>query len=286
MAEIIRAETAGFCMGVDLALRKLDEVVNEYGDVAQICTLGPIIHNPQVLDYYTNKGVLQVNSLKEIPRKSHVLIRAHGVAKKTQKVLEDMDAQIIDATCPKVKKAQMLIAGESNKGRILLLLGERDHPEVSGLLSYASSKAIVFESLSEIHNVNLNQSISYFLAAQTTQNRNEYNSVVQYLRNRIAKDIPVFDTICDTTKQRQEEALRIANKVEIMVVVGGHNSGNTRRLAQVVRQEGISSIHIEQAEELPLQILKNKKKIGLTAGASTPGYIIDSVQQTLQSLDC
>ncbi|MFW6415086.1 MAG: 4-hydroxy-3-methylbut-2-enyl diphosphate reductase [Thermodesulfobacteriota bacterium] len=282
MAGIIRAETAGFCMGVDLALKKLDRVVGK-GE-KKVATLGPIIHNPQVLAYYSQKGVLQVDKVEEVPGDCCVVIRAHGIKKEVEQELLDNGLEIVDATCPKVKKAQLLIREQTEKGKKLLLYGEKDHPEVAGLLSYAANDAQVFQDLQELKQklVQSDQE-EYFMASQTTQNRVEFNECVQYARS-IVQDLPVFDTICDTTRYRQNEVARLAEKVDIMVVVGGRNSGNTRRLVHVVNSMGKECVHVETAEELPLEKFRGCNLLGLTAGASTPKNIIDQVEQELSGL--
>jgi 4-hydroxy-3-methylbut-2-enyl diphosphate reductase len=282
--EIVRAETAGFCMGVDLALRKLDRSVESRPGGGRIYTLGPIIHNPQVLAHYAEKGVAQAREVEEIPDASLVLIRAHGVPLELQRKLEARRLDVVDATCPKVKKAQTLIAGQSAQGRRLLLFGDKSHPEVQGLLSYAGDNAAVFESLEELMHLRLDSGRDHFAAAQTTQHRTEFNLVVQELRKRLGPGMPAFDTICDTTRKRQEEALRIAAEVELMVVVGGADSGNTQRLARVVADQGVESVHVESDEDLPLQRFRGRKRVGLTAGASTPSWIIDAVERRLRSL--
>ncbi len=281
MPKIIRGEKAGFCMGVDLALQKLEKVVKEING-KKLYTLGPIIHNPQVLGFYEQQGVIQADENTCFEPGANVVIRAHGIPKGVQDRLEESGVIIIDATCPKVKKAQKLIEKQTSQGKTLLLLGERHHPEVKGLLSYANSEAKVFENLAELKNFSLTPDHKYFLAAQTTQNRNEFNAIVSYL-NGFKMSIPVFDTICDTTRERQQEAIEMSKHVQVMVVVGGYKSGNTRRLAQVIRSHGVESIHVEQADELPLPYLLNKEVIGLTAGASTPKSVIDEVERTLAS---
>jgi 4-hydroxy-3-methylbut-2-enyl diphosphate reductase len=285
MKEVLRASKAGFCMGVDLALRKLDRVLSTKGGMEEICTLGPIIHNPQVLAEYAAKGVQQVERSGDVPQDSRVVIRAHGVPRDIQEDLQSRGVEIVDATCPKVKKAQLLIAEQTASGRRLLLLGERHHPEVDGLLSYALHNPIVFERLEELRQIELDPEVPSFLAAQTTQSRSEFNAVVAYVQSRLGQDVPVFDTICDTTRERQEEALNIARQVEVVVVVGGYNSGNTRRLVQVVQTQGVESVHVEHEDELPVELLRHKTCIGLTAGASTPKERIDQVQQILENLD-
>jgi len=271
-------------MGVDLALRKLDQLLAEGRLDVPIYTFGPIIHNPQVLDAYATRGVKRTEDPASIPPGSIVLIRAHGVPKGVYEKLETRGVVIADATCPKVKKAQKLIARHADQGRILLLYGEEAHPEVRGLLSHASHGAIVFDSLEEIQAFSLDPADSYFLAAQTTQDEAEFERIREHLVTSLGREIPVLRTICDATQQRQEEAIAIAREVEFMVVVGGRDSGNTRRLAKVAEAQGVPCVHVEVADELPLADIAGKVRVGLTAGASTPKDIIDAVQSALEKL--
>lgn len=283
MPEIIRAQSAGFCMGVDLALRKLDQVLASSNGDQSVCTLGPIIHNPQVLGYYALQGVRQIQDMASVPARSKLVIRAHGIPRQLHQALLGKGVDIEDATCPKVQKAQKLIQEQCRKGRHLLLFGEREHPEVAGLLSYACNSAFVFENLQELQEMQLLQHGSFFLAAQTTQDRKEFNQIKEYLQGWIDPDLPVFDTICDTTRQRQQEALDLALDVDLVVVVGGFDSGNTRRLVQVVRSVGVQGMHVQDEQGLCWEKLQGKTKIGLTAGASTPKFVIDRVHSALQS---
>ena len=279
--ELIIAETAGFCMGVDLALNKLDRAVANPPQGGTIHTLGPIIHNQQVLERYQKFGVAQTDGQHRLNASDVVVIRAHGIPRQIQENLELQGVTIIDATCPKVKKAQILIQRQADQGKHLLLFGERDHPEVQGLISYAS-RHTVFESLEELQAQHLVKGTTYFLAAQTTQDRESFNAIRDFLRASVDEYMTILDTICTATKDRQDEVRNLSRQVQAMVVVGGKNSGNTRRLAQIAKESGIYATHIETADELPLQELATFERIGLTAGASTPGWIIAEVANALQ----
>lgn len=279
--KLIIAETAGFCMGVDLALNKLDRAVATPPQGGTIHTLGPIIHNPQVLERYQKHGVAQTDGKSPLSAADVVVIRAHGIPRQIQDSLERQGVTIIDATCPKVKKAQILIQRQADQGKHLLLFGERDHPEVQGLISYAS-RHTVFESLEELLTLQLDRETTYFLAAQTTQDRETFNAVRDFLKAGVDETMTILDTICTATKDRQDEVRNLSRQVQAMVIVGGKNSGNTRRLAQIAKEAGIYAIHNETAEELPWQELAAFERIGLTAGASTPGWIIAEVANALQ----
>lgn len=274
------ANTAGFCMGVDRALRKLDQAVQAYNQQRKIYTLGPIIHNPQVLQEYEKIGVHQAKTQTQFCDSDIVIIRAHGIPRNIEEQLATQGVLLIDATCPKVKKAQMLIKQQAELGKYLLLFGERKHPEVQGLVSYAQ-KFSVFESEEELKNLNLSPRQSYFLAAQTTQDRDAFMSVATYLGSHIQTEVQVLDTICLATKERQDEVHSLSRQVEAMVIAGGKNSGNTRRLFQIAQESGIYAVHVETADELPWQDLTRFEHIGLTAGASTPSWIISEIAQAI-----
>ena len=277
------ADTAGFCMGVDLALRKLDLALHEPRPIGTIFTLGPIIHNPQVLEHYARFGVRCAKSPDEAGAEDLVVIRAHGVPRHIQKTLEQRQVRLIDATCPKVKKAQIVIQKQAEQDRHLLLFGEPNHPEVQGLISYAHEYTI-FETLEELQTLAVNPAKKYCLAAQTTQDKDQFDAITTYLKSTLDSKLPILDTICTATKERQDEVRRIAQNVQAMVIVGGKNSGNTRRLAQIATEAGIYAVHVETAAELPLAELTQYKNLGLTAGASTPAEIITQVAQALTTL--
>ncbi len=291
---VVRARTAGFCMGVALALEKLDSAIEQHATSkasGRIVTLGPIIHNPQVLDYYAQKGVVCIEGVDDVLPHDCVLIRAHGVPQDIEKALHALQVTIVDATCPKVKKAQLAIARATAQGETLLLFGESDHPEVRGLVSYASARggAHIFESLQDLQDMALAPRNAFVLASQTTQEKKIFDEIERYLRKTIG-DIPVLSTICRATQQRQEEIMTIARTVDAVVVVGGKESGNTRRLADVAAAAAVPTWHVETVEELTRELVDVKEKfasftnIGLTAGASTPKRLIDAVHVFLQDM--
>jgi len=282
--EFVRAKSAGFCMGVSLALNKLDDIIEQKNIPGDIYILGSIIHNPQVVAEYAQKGIISADVPEEIPAGSIVVIRAHGITKQVQQALSERGILVVDATCPKVKDACLLIEGNTSKGRVLLLFGEESHPEVKCLLSYATGDTVVFDTLEECQKCDLDPARKYCLAAQTTQDKHVFDAISRELLKRKGLDLRVINTICDATMMRQGEATKIADKSDFVIVAGGYNSSNTKRLAQVIEASGTSAIHIETAAELPLDDLQKFRKIGLTAGASTPKKIVDEIQQVLESL--
>ncbi len=272
-------------MGVSLALHKLDTTLQNISeaDCGRICTLGPIIHNPQVLDDYKEKGVHCLKNACEVLSHDHIVVRAHGITKEEEALLTQRAAEIIDATCPKVKKAQLAIAEATKDGRTLLLFGEENHPEVQGLVSYASHEAYVFDSMEKLQTFALAPHKAYVLASQTTQDGKIFCEIEDFLRKQL-DDIPVLSTICHATHQRQEDIKRIARTVDAVVVVGGKQSGNTCRLADVAAAEGVPTWHVETVEELKKEKFSLFSQIGLTGGASTPKRLIDAVQFFLEEI--
>lgn len=277
---VIRAKTAGFCMGVSLALQTLDSTLHEKN---RICTLGPIIHNPQVLAAYEAQGVVCVRDASQLRSGDRVIIRAHGVPRQDEAAARARGAIVVDATCPRVKKAQLSIARATRHGASLLLFGEAEHPEVRGLISYTHATAHVFSNREELEPLCSGTRPPCVLASQTTQDCNTFIQLERILRARFS-DLVVLSTICDATRSRQEEARAIAANVDVMVVVGGRQSGNTRRLVDVAALSGIETFLVESVDELDAKKFLQKTRAGLTAGASTPKSLIDATELWLTSL--
>lgn len=282
MIKIIRASRAGFCMGVSLALKKLESAIELNNPGQRICTLGPIIHNPQVLRHFQEQGVVCIDNPAEAGSGDFVLIRAHGIPRDAESLLRGSFARVEDATCPKVKKAQLAIEQGTAQGANLLLFGEETHPEVAGLMSYAANEGYVFGSREELAELDIDPEKAWVLAAQTTQDRHIFNQLAESLRSRLPK-LHILNTICDATRERQEEAAELASRVDMMIVVGGRESGNTRRLASLSREAGIPTLHIETVCELRPEAIRPGMTVGLTAGASTPKSEIDAVEAWLKA---
>ena len=219
--ECVRASSAGFCMGVSLALRKLDEVIDKLESPGQIYIFGSIIHNPQVVAEYAQKGVITAASPGEIPTGATVVIRAHGITKQVRDDLVGRGVKIVDATCPKVREACVRIERSTGEGKTLLLFGEESHPEVKCLLSYAAGSAFLFDTFDKLREFDFDSQQSYCLAAQTTQDRDTFDAIGNYLSQNSAADVTILYTICDATKKRQGEAVRLAEEVEFFIVAGG-----------------------------------------------------------------
>ncbi len=289
------AKYAGSCMGVDLALKKLDTAIHnvEAQTGALVATLGPIIHNPQVLKEYEEKKVLILSDVNEIHEKMHVIIRAHGIPKQEEEIARKRALHLVDATCPKVKAAQVCVANATKKAKeqvkdndcILLLYGEQEHPEVRGILSYSEIPYLVFSKEEEIFSI-LSSLPSYVvLASQTTQDIDLFMKFCEKLKVQHKGKIEILDTICNATKQRQDAVRKLANCVDAVIVVGGKQSGNTRRLAEISHSYSLPTYHIETIEELENEELDSSYTFGLTAGASTPKNYINKVKDYLEKRD-
>ncbi len=265
-------------MGVQRAVEMALDAAN--AGSCPIYTYGPLIHNPQVLKLLGEKGI---SVLEQIPEKGDgtVLIRAHGVPPETKTGLEQAGFSVIDATCPRVIKVQTIIGKHAAEGYACIIVGDRDHPEVVGLLGYAGSKGHVVNRMQDLDALPVYDKA--IIVAQTTQNTRFFDEVKSWAAARFSH-YKVFNTICDSTERRQEEAKRLAESVDAVVVVGGYNSGNTQRLAEVVRQTGKPSFHIESEADLDVTALASARHVGITAGASTPNWIIRRIYRAIESL--
>ena len=283
MARVRLAKNAGFCMGVRRAVdMALEEAMKKDGP---IYTYGPLIHNPQVLGILEGKGVKTldgrcVSGLKEGTPVT-VIIRAHGVSPKERKELKDSGVRILNATCPHVGTVQGIIQRHAKDGYTTVIVGERDHAEVIGLLGYAHGKGYVVNTLEELEALPPLEKIC--LVAQTTQDQKRFQALAGAIQKRFP-EAKVFNTICESTHRRQDEVLALAKKVEAMVVVGGKESGNTRRLAKISKDTGVPTFHVETEKDLDLQELSRYSVIGVTAGASTPNWLILKVVDRLKRL--
>lgn len=249
-----------------------------------IYSYGPLIHNPQALELLKTKGVdvLDAERLeKEHFEGGTVIIRAHGVPPEERDDLSRKGFEIIDATCPRVIKVQSIIKKHANDGYTPIIWGNPSHPEVIGLAGYAAGKGLVIEKAEDVDA--LPDSEKVILAAQTTQNVKKFDEIVNAVKKRWP-DVKVFNTICGATQKRQDEVRKLACDVQAMVVVGGHSSGNTARLAAVAREEGVKTIHIETEDELDPEWIGDDRTIGVTAGASTPNWMIKRVIRKLERI--
>ncbi|MBW2622669.1 MAG: 4-hydroxy-3-methylbut-2-enyl diphosphate reductase [Deltaproteobacteria bacterium] len=275
------AKTAGFCMGVRRAMELTLEAVNRENH--RIYSYGPLIHNSQVMDMLSIKGLRTLDKDGEWPEEVEtgdtVIIRAHGVPPDERKALKEAGWKVINATCPRVVQVQAIIRRHAKKGYAAIIVGDVEHAEVVGLLGYAEGKGWAIKSEAEIRALPDLEKV--IVVAQTTQNRPHFSNMVSIIQDRWPEAV-IFNTICEATYSRQEEVRQLANQVQAMIVVGGHNSGNTKRLAEVSRETGTKTIHLETDEELDPDWLANVETVGITAGASTPNWMIKRVARKLE----
>jgi 4-hydroxy-3-methylbut-2-en-1-yl diphosphate reductase len=271
------AKSAGFCFGVKRAMEMALRAAKK--NSGQIYTLGPLIHNPQAVDHLKSLGIKVRNRVEKIPGGT-VIFRSHGVSMGELKKAKEKRLHIIDATCPIVKRAQFFANYLHRRGYTLLIVGEAHHPEVEAIRSYLE-EGVVVDDVKRVHQLGPWEKLG--VIAQTTQSVSLFKEIVAACLER-AKEVRVFNTICHSTMIRQKEALEIARKVDCMIVVGGYNSGNTQRLAAICRGIQPRTYHIETAKEIRSRWLDQKERIGLTAGASTPSWIIKQVEEQIHRL--
>jgi 4-hydroxy-3-methylbut-2-enyl diphosphate reductase len=275
--EIILAKTAGFCFGVRRALDLVNEALS-LEEKKAIFSLGPIIHNPGVVENLRRKGLAVIEDISKV-QSGRVVIRSHGVGPQVYQQANSKGLDIIDATCPFVKNVHQLAVLLHEQCYQIIIIGEREHAEVKGVLDSVDGDAIVVNHIKDLEGQVLSPKIG--IISQTTQDILHFQKVVTYLLER-AKEIRVFNTICLATSQRQQEAAELSRMVDLMIVVGGKNSANTTRLWEICRDNGSQSYQVESTAELLPEWFKNVKKVGVTAGASTPDEQIQKVLEEIK----
>jgi 4-hydroxy-3-methylbut-2-enyl diphosphate reductase len=275
--KIFLADKAGFCFGVKRAINTAYEAAGK----GHVYCLGPLIHNPQEVERLRKAGIETVTDFSTLKPGDSLIIRSHGVPPHVLTQARDMGLTIIDLTCPFVGKAQRDAEVLQKEGYQVVVVGEKKHPEVQSILGYAGEDAIVVETGEDIEGLKLRARLG--VVAQTTQSYSNFSEIVLKLL-RLSKELKVFNTICSSTKERQNAASVLASQVDVVLVVGGRNSANTSRLATLCRQEGKPTYHIEVAEEIQAKWLEGIRTIGVTAGASTPDWVVDGVLARLKQL--
>ena len=276
--QIILAKTAGFCFGVNRAVKLTYELLEQGRPVA---TLGPLIHNPQVVEDLESKGAITCDSVDDVPDGCEVVIRSHGVGQSVYDKISTRRLAYHDATCPFVTKIHKIAARAGADGAMLLVAGDAKHPEVQGIVGHTTGKVEVFANLAELEKLlpELTQQKSIFAVAQTTFNVQSWETCKEFLKNQCT-NAKIFDTICNATWARQQEAEDLSQKCDHMVVIGGHHSSNTQKLLQVAARHAVA-INVETADELDPAWLKGAVTVGVTAGASTPSSIIEEVLNSM-----
>ena len=275
--EIYKSKVMGFCYGVRRALKMTENVANSG---IRAVTLGPIIHNPQVVERLAEKGVPPVNSIDEITDET-VIIRSHGVGPSCYNMLKCKNLALMDATCPFVRRNQLLTKRLVDDGKQVILIGEKRHPEMRSVAEWAVGHSYQVETMEDVDALPPMQEAH--IVMQTTFSVPLAEQLIAAIEKKV-KDLRVNRSICDATMQRQQAARELAEKVDVMIVIGGKNSANTTRLAEICRRSGTNTYHIETAKELKPEWFSSRDKIGITAGASTPDWIIEEVVSIMENM--
>ena len=279
--EVIVAKTAGFCFGVERAVNQVyDQIKHGSGP---IYTLGPIIHNEGVVRDLEEKGVKVLNSENEISALTEgtVIIRSHGVGKRIYDMLKAQGVQIVDATCPFVKKIHRIVQEQSLQGRRVIIIGDETHPEVEGIKGWGDARTMVVKNEEQMEKLPSFTGEKLCIVSQTTFNYNKFKDLVEKFEKK-GYDILVLNTICNATQERQVEAERIASQVDAMIVIGGKNSSNTRKLYEICQKECKDTYYIQTLDDLNPESVNSVRSVGITAGASTPKKIIEEVHTNVR----
>ncbi len=287
--EVRLAGGSGFCWGVSRAFNKVLRTVDKRKKGAgKIYTFGPLIHNPQAVEHLRSKGVGIVEDFSDLTAGSVVIIRSHGVAPDVKRRLRELGCEIVDATCPRVAKVQELVRRYSDKGYKVIIMGDKGHAEVEALLAYSDGKAIVLEEPAELSELKAGNNRLCFVF-QTTYSVKKFEKAKRIIRERFPS-AKIFNTICEATTARQRGLLRLAGRtdpehqVDCLVVVGGRKSANTMRLYKLAKSTGKPAFFVERPEEIDKLPLSRFKSVGVSAGASTPGWVIQEIIEKLQAI--
>ncbi|MBK1964241.1 4-hydroxy-3-methylbut-2-enyl diphosphate reductase [Campylobacter novaezeelandiae] len=270
------AENYGFCFGVKRAIKKAEQIKNA-------ATIGPLIHNNEEIMRLKKKfNVKTLNDVKELSDEKRAIIRTHGITKQDLENLKQKEIEIFDATCPFVTKPQQICEKMSKDGYEVVIFGDENHPEVKGVKSYVSTKAYVVLDKKELENINFSNKIA--VVSQTTKKVKDFMEIVNFLILKV-REVRVFNTICDATFKNQEAIAKLSQKSDIVIIVGGKNSSNTKQLFLIAKNYCSDSYLIETKNELDRSWFQNKKLCGISAGASTPDWIIQEVVNEIRSFN-
>ena len=282
--EVKVAKTAGFCFGVQRAVDKVYELIGSCPD--RLFTLGPIIHNEEVVNDLEKKGVrvASEDDLRTLPEGSTVVIRSHGVGKKVYDHLEEYGLSYVDVTCPFVLKIHRIVEKESRAGAHIVIIGDPDHPEVVGICGWCMGPYTVIRTEQDALDFVFPADKSICIVSQTTFNYNKFKDLVEILSkkrydNTVLNILNILNTICNATEERQREAKNIAGEVDTMLVVGGRHSSNTQKLFEICKKECENTYYIQTPVDLDSDMFQCSSYVGITAGASTPKKIIEEVQE-------
>ena len=279
--DVTVAKTAGFCFGVKRAVEKVYEQIEK--GKTPIYTFGPIIHNEEVVRDLEERGVKVLETAEELRQLTDgvVVIRSHGVGKDIYDILEKNGIEIIDATCPFVKKIHRIVSEQNENGRRVIIVGNGKHPEVEGIKGWGNDDTLVIETAEEFEKLQISDGEKLCIVAQTTFNYNKFQDLVEKI-SKTRYDILVLNTICNATQERQVEARRIASEVDAMIVIGGKHSSNTQKLYEICQKECKNTYFIQSLGDFNPECVNSVRSVGITAGASTPNQIIEEVHTNVR----
>lgn len=281
---IEKSKFTGFCYGVKNAVDKAI-IELESNCEKQIYSYGEIIHNKDVVEKLHDKGMKISNNLEELDSlSSKVLVRSHGVSKAIIEELEKKNIEIIDATCVKVSNIHKIVSAKKQEGFEIIITGDKNHPEVMGILGWCSNEALIIESLDEFMNLDIDLSKQYCVVSQTTFNKKIFDTIVNFIKEKY-QNIKIYDTICNATKLRQDACVSLSKKSDVMLIIGGKNSSNTKKLYELSKEFCKNTFYIENYKEIPYNYIDKNTNVGISAGASTPDWIIEEVIKMLENLN-
>lgn len=275
------AKSAGFCFGVEKAVNTVYEEAKKGNDI--VYTLGPIIHNEEVVKDMKKRGVeaVKIEDLDSLP-KGTVIIRSHGVSRDIFNFVKRSGHRVVDATCPFVKKIHAIVSVQSGKGKTVVIIGNPEHPEVMGIRGWGDENTYAVENIEQFINLGLKKDEEIIIVAQTTFNHKKFQEIIDKI-SILGYDVRCFNTICNATQERQAEAKKIASNVDAMIVIGDKKSSNTGKLVEICQEECKNTVFIQTLEDLDYGALLSVDSVGITAGASTPKHIIEEVQNIVRS---
>ena len=277
--QVLLANEYGFCFGVERAVEMVEEAIGE-GDIVR--ALGPLIHNEQEMQRLAHEGVTTIKSPVEIGRNETAVIRAHGVTPDIQRELEEMAAKVVDATCPFVTRVQKLAARAASENRHVVIIGSPDHPEMIGVKGYAPDHAFVIKDETEV--AGLPRLQNPLVVAQTTIKAKTFFDAAEAIKTKTDDEVQIINTICSATRDRQDAARALATMVDAFYIIGGRHSSNSVKLLAVCKESCEKSFLIETEDEIDADDLIGVETVGVTAGASTPNWLIEKVVAHLEKL--
>ena len=275
--KILLSKKMGFCFGVRKSIDLADKTIAK--SEKDVYMLGPIIHNPRVIEDYQDRGVKLVNDIKQVPDKSTVITRAHGISPAISKTAKNKKITLIDTTCSNVKKLQEIALFLKKNHYSLIIYGDNKHPEILSVLEMVDHDAIVINEIDDVKGVNQCKKIGFI--SQTTKNIFDFKKLACQLLEK-TKELRIFNTICPATMERQQSISELSMQVDIMLVIGGKKSANTSRLAKICKNQGVKTYHIETKAQLRREWFTKDDRVGISSGASTPDYLTNEIIQQLE----